>query len=59
MGNISRRNGGVLYPEPLVMGGLSHSVNLRISFLKEYNLKLICTEEEVSLESPVGGWRMS
>ena len=29
--------------------GLSHSVNLGISFLTKHNLKLICTEEEVAL----------
>ena len=51
--------------EPLVIRGLSHSVNLWISFLQEYNLKMTCTEEEVAckklvgLESRVGGRRMS
>ena len=35
--------------EPLVIIGLSHSVNLGISFLQEYNLKMIFTEEEVAL----------
>ena len=35
--------------EPLVIQGLSHSVNLGISFLTKHNLKLICTEEEVAL----------
>ena len=53
--------------EPLVIGGLSHRVNLGISFLTRNNLKLICMEEEValmsverpiSLESAVSGWRM-
>ena len=29
----------------LVIQGLSHSVNLGISFLKECNLKLICRED--------------
>ena len=35
--------------EPLVIQGLSHSVNLGISFLARNNLKLICTEDEVAL----------
>ena len=35
--------------EPLVIRGLSHSVNLGISFLKRNYLKLVCTEEEVAL----------
>ena len=35
--------------EPLVIRGLSHSVNLGISFLTRNNLKLICTEDEVAL----------
>ena len=35
--------------EPLVIRGLSHSVNLGIAFLQENNLKLVCTEEEVAL----------
>ena len=35
--------------EPLVIQGLSHSVNLGISFLMEHNLKITCTEEEVTL----------
>ena len=35
--------------EPLVIRGLSHSVNLEISFLQEINLKLVCTEKEVAL----------
>ena len=35
--------------EPLVMQGLSHSLNLGISFLTRNNLKLKCTEEEVAL----------
>ena len=35
--------------EPLVIRGLSHRVNLGISFLMQHRLKLICTEEEVSL----------
>ena len=33
--------------EPLVIRGLSHSVNLGISFLTRNNLKLVCTEDEV------------
>ena len=33
--------------ELLVIQGLTHSVNLGISFLQEYNLKMICKEEEV------------
>ena len=35
--------------EPLVIQGLSHSLNLELSFLTRNNLKLICTEEEVVL----------
>ena len=35
--------------EPLVIQGLSHSVNLGISFLTRNNIKLICTEDEVGL----------
>ena len=35
--------------EPLVIRGLSHSVNLGISFLQKNQLKLICTKEEVTL----------
>ena len=35
--------------EPLVIRGLSHSVNLGIAFLQENNLKLVCTGEEVAL----------
>ena len=35
--------------EPLVIPGLSHSVNLGISFLTRNNLKLICMEDEVAL----------
>ena len=35
--------------EPLVIKGLCHSVNLGISFLMEHNLKINCTEEEVTL----------
>ena len=35
--------------EPLVIKGLSHSVNLGISFLIEHNLKINCTEEKVAL----------
>ena len=35
--------------EPLVIQGLSQSVTLGISFLTKHNLKLICTEEEVTL----------
>ena len=35
--------------EPLVIKGLSHSVNLGIAFLQENNLKLLCSEEEVAL----------
>ena len=29
--------------------GLSHSMNLEMSFLTRNNLKLICTEDEVAL----------
>ena len=35
--------------EPLVIRGLSHSVNLGITFLQKNKLKLVCTEEEVTL----------
>ena len=35
--------------EPLVIQGLSHSVNLGITFLQKNKLKLICTKEEVKL----------
>ena len=35
--------------EPLVIQGLSHSVNLGISFLMEHNLKINCMKEEVAL----------
>ena len=35
--------------EPLVIKGLSHSVNLRIAFFLENNLKLLCSEKEVAL----------
>ena len=35
--------------EPVVIRGLSHSVNLGIMFLQENNLKLVCTGEEVAL----------
>ena len=35
--------------EPLVIQGLSYSVNLGISLLTRNNLKLICTEDEVEL----------
>ena len=52
--------------EPLEIRGLSHNLNLGMSFLRKHNLKINCTEEEValmpvkvSLESLVGRWRMS
>ena len=35
--------------EPLVIRGLSHSLNLGLVFLKRNILKLVCTEEEVAL----------
>ena len=35
--------------EPLVIRGFSHSVNLGITFLQKNKLKLVCTEEEVTL----------
>ena len=35
--------------EPLVIKGLSHSVNLGIAFLQENNLKWLCSEKEVGL----------
>ena len=53
--------------EPQVIRGLSHSMNLGISFLTRSNLKLICTEDKVApnackrvvnLKSKVRRWRM-
>ena len=44
--------------EPLVIQGMSHSVNLGISFLTRNNLKLVCTEDKVSL-MPVSDWSAS
>ena len=38
--------------EPLVIRGLSHSVNLGIAFLTKYRLKINCTEEEVAHVPP-------
>ena len=35
--------------EPLVIPGLSHSLNLGISFLTRNNLELVCTEDKVLL----------
>ena len=35
--------------EPLVIRGLSNSVNLGISFLKRNNLKLVCMEDKNAL----------
>ena len=35
--------------EPLVIRGLSHSVNLGMSLLQKNNLKMICMEEEIPL----------
>ena len=35
--------------EPLVIRGLSHSVNLGITFLQKNKLKLVCSKEEVTL----------
>ena len=35
--------------EPLVIRGLSHSVNLELKFLRDYGLKLECMKEEVIL----------
>ena len=35
--------------EPLVIWGLSHSMNLGMPFLQKYNLNMICMEEEVAL----------
>ena len=35
--------------EPLVIRGLSHSVNLGITFLQKNKIKLVCTKEEVTL----------
>ena len=34
--------------EPLVIRGLSHSVNLGIAFLQKYRLKMTCTEDVTS-----------
>ena len=47
MANISRRDGRKFYPRTIF--GLSHSVNLGISFLMEHNLKINHTKEEVAL----------
>ena len=44
-----------IYLEPLVIRGLSHSVNLGIKFLQKNKLKLVCTEEEVTLMPVKGG----
>ena len=41
--------------EPLVIQGLSHSVNLRISFLMGHNLKINSKEKEVALRSVKDG----
>ena len=49
MAHIPRRNRRMLSPKPLVIRGLSHSVNLGIAFLKRNTIKLVCTEEEVTL----------
>ena len=49
MANISRRLEECYILEPLVIRGLSHSVNLGISFLTKHKLKLIFTKEEVAL----------
>ena len=49
--------------EPLVIRGLSHSVNLGIAFLQKYNLKMICKgshcKRGVGLGTQVDGRRMS
>ena len=34
--------------EPLVIQGMSHSVNLRLAFLHKCRLKMTCMEEEVA-----------
>ena len=49
MANIPRRNRRMHLLEPLVIRGLSLSVNLGIAFLQENNLKFVCTGEEVAL----------
>ena len=49
MANIPRRNRRMLHLRTLVIKGLSHSMNLGISFLMRNNLKLVCTEDEVAL----------
>ena len=41
--------------EPLVIRGLSHSVNLGLTFLQNYGLKLECTKEEGINLMPVRG----
>ena len=41
--------------EPLVIQGLSHSVNLGQAFLQEHNLKMTCIKEEVRLMPLQGG----
>ena len=41
--------------EPLVIKGLSHSVNLGLTFLQEYGLKLECTLDEGISLTPVRG----
>ena len=45
--------------EPLVIRGLSHSVNLGIAFMQKNNLKSVCTEKEVALMPVKDGsaWR--
>ena len=44
--------------KPLVIKGLSHSVNLGLTFLSQYRLKLSCTSEEVTLE-PIANDKVS
>ena len=41
--------------EPLVIRGLSHSVNLGLTFFQNYGLKLECTKEEGINLMPVRG----
>ena len=41
--------------EPLVIKGLSHSVNLGLTFLQEYGLKLECILDEGISLTPVRG----
>ena len=52
MANLLTKDGRML---TLVIEGLSHSVNLGLTFLQEYELKLECTLEEGANLTPVRG----